>query len=387
MLRLKEVMVSRGGTIDPSRFADERFTLYSIPAFDRGTPDSVLGAEIGSSKQVVSPGDVLLSKIVPHIRRAWVVSDGHADRVIASGEWIVFRGEKLHPPYLRQILLSDPFHRRFMETVAGVGGSLMRARPAHVADISVPFPPLAEQRRLAVVLDQVDTLRGKRREAIALLDDLAQAIFLDMFDPEDTGTPVVSIDELCSLVVDCVNRTAPVVDRATPFKMIRTTNVKNGRVDLRVTRYVEEDVFRRWNRRATPRRGDVLLTREAPVGEVGVLATDDHVFLGQRLMLYRVDPDRATPEYLSAALRSPYLKGQYERSGSGSTVKHLSLPTCRSLRVPAPDVSAQRQFAARIAKLDELKADHNRHLVALDELFGSLQQRAFAGRLRNHEAA
>lgn len=251
----------------------------------------------------------------------------------------------------------------------------------------VLLPPLAQQKRIAGVLDHVDTLRAQRREAIALLDDLAQSIFLDMFDPDDTGTQVVSIDELCSLVVDCVNRTAPVVDIVTPFRMIRTTNVKSGRVDLRVTRYVEEEVFRRWNRRATPRRGDVLLTREAPVGEVGILATDDQVFLGQRLMLYRVKPDRATAEYLSAALRSPYLAGQYEQSGSGSTVKHLSLPTCRSLKVPAPDISAQRQFSARIARLDELKAGHNRHLATLDELFESLQQRAFAGQLWDHEAA
>ena len=50
--------------------------------------------------------------------------------------------------------------------------------------MTIPLPPFAEQKRIAAVLDQVDTLRAKRREAITLLDDLAQSIFLDMFgDP------------------------------------------------------------------------------------------------------------------------------------------------------------------------------------------------------------
>ncbi|MFJ2795702.1 MULTISPECIES: restriction endonuclease subunit S [unclassified Streptomyces] len=335
---------------------------------------------VASPKNRFIPGQILYSKIRPYLAKAVVAEFGG----LCSADMYPIESS-IDVRYLWRWII----HPEFTRAASRHEGRnvLPKINKAALATLPVPVPPVEEQKRIAAVLDQVDDLRAKRREAIGLLDDLAQSIFLEMFDPDDTGTQVVSIDELCSVVVDCVNRTAPVVDSVTPFRMIRTTNVKNGRVDLRVTRYVEEEVFRRWNRRATPRRGDVLLTREAPVGEVGILDTDDQVFLGQRLMLYRVDPDRATAEYLSAALRSPYLKGQYEQSGSGSTVKHLSLPTCRSLKVPAPNISAQRQFAARIARLDELKAGHNRHLAALDELFESVQQRAFAGQLWDHEAA
>src|SRR5207245_783238 len=107
----------------------------SIPAFDNGVPDTVLGSEIGSTKQVVQPGDVLLSKIVPHIRRAWVVGPKNGNRIIASGEWIIFRSNRIVPEYLRHVLMGDPFHSQFMKPVSGVGGSLLRARPAHVATI------------------------------------------------------------------------------------------------------------------------------------------------------------------------------------------------------------------------------------------------------------
>ncbi len=186
MISVGELMVSRGGSVNPLQFPNEEFDLYSIPAFDAGPPEIAQGSAIGSTKQVIQPKDVLLSKIVPHIRRAWIVGNDRGRRLIGSGEWIVFRGEKALPKYLRHVLVGDPFHQQFMQTVSGVGGSLLRARPAFVAAIQIPLPPLPEQRHIAAILDQAETLRTQRRTALAQLDSLTQSIFIDMFgDPLD----------------------------------------------------------------------------------------------------------------------------------------------------------------------------------------------------------
>jgi type I restriction enzyme S subunit len=381
---LGELMATKFGSVDPSKFPDETFDLYSIPSFDRGASDLVEGSEIGSSKQVVLPGDVLLSKIVPHIRRAWIVGSDRGHRIIASGEWIVFRGVRIDPRYLRQVLVGDPFHAQFMNTVAGVGGSLVRARPSHVARIEIPLPPLAEQRRIAEVLDRAEALRAKRRAALAELDSLTQSLFLDLFgDPvtNPKGWPESGIEDVCELIVDCVNRTAPIVDGPTPFKMIRTTNVKAGKVNLAEVRYVTEETFKQWNRRTTPKRGDVLLTREAPVGEAGMLESDDSVFLGQRLMLYRTNRERMQPEYLLAAFRGSFLQQQFDRHGSGSTVKHLPLPACRSFQVHVPPIALQQEFARRVGAVEKLKAAQRTALAEQDALFATLQHRAFRGEL------
>ena len=187
LITMGDIALRRGGSVDPKKHPIEVFELYSIPAFDAGVPEVVTGSAIGSSKKAVQSNDVMISRIVPHIRRACVVGASNGHRQIASTEWIIFRDERIWPKYLRWVLVGDVFQSAFMRTVSGVGGSLLRARPAEVFKIQVPLPPLAEQKRIARILDAADALRAKRREALAQLDTLLQSTFLDMF-----GDPVIN---------------------------------------------------------------------------------------------------------------------------------------------------------------------------------------------------
>ncbi|MFD2235514.1 restriction endonuclease subunit S [Phaeospirillum tilakii] len=186
-IALGEIAVKRRGSVDPQKSPNETFELYSIPAYDAGRPEIVTGADIGSSKQLLEPDDVVISRIVPHIQRVWIVGPKRAYRQIGSGEWIAYRSQRLLPQYLRHALLSPAFHASFMSTVAGVGGSLLRARPSAVAEIEISCPPLDEQRRIAAILDKADAIRRKRQQALALADDFLRSAFLDMF-----GDPVTN---------------------------------------------------------------------------------------------------------------------------------------------------------------------------------------------------
>jgi type I restriction enzyme M protein len=154
LVPVKRFMKERVKTIDPRNTPDEIFELWSIPAFDAGTPESIRGGEIGSQKKVVVPGDVLLSRIIPHIRRGWVVRENSAARRhIASTEWIVFSSHEIVPDYLRHLLISDFFHASFMQTITGVGGSLSRANPAAVGEIKIPLPPLDVQKEIVAEIE------------------------------------------------------------------------------------------------------------------------------------------------------------------------------------------------------------------------------------------
>lgn len=183
---LSDFAVHSRSSVDPKKCPDEEFELFSIPAYDIGQPEHVRGRDIGSSKIAVEPGDVLISRIIPHIQRVWVVPDKNGKRQIASGEWIVFRGKEIAPEFLRHMLFAKPFHDKFMQTVAGMGGSLLRARPREVARIEIPVPTsIEEQRRIALILDKADAIRCKCEQAVSIADDLLRSAFLDIFgDPE-----------------------------------------------------------------------------------------------------------------------------------------------------------------------------------------------------------
>ncbi|WP_419236272.1 restriction endonuclease subunit S [Serratia fonticola] len=171
--------------------------------------------------------------------------------------------------------------------------------------------------------------------------------------------PRVKIAELCELIVDCVNKTAPSVDYETPYKMIRTPNIKGGRINLMGCRYVEKETFKKWTRRATVDKGDVLLTREAPMGEVGYVDFTDTVFLGQRIMQYRADPKKLDSAYLLYSFLSPDLQYQFRRHDStGSIVSHIRVPDCSKFEISLPSLDEQKKIANILRGIDK-KIDLN----------------------------
>ena len=179
--------------------------------------------------------------------------------------------------------------------------------------------------------------------------------------------PVRPISELCLHAVDCVNRTAPVVDEETPYKMIRTTNVKGGFVDTTNVRYVNLETYERWTRRLLPERGDVFLTREAPLGDVGRLTSDDQVFLGQRLFHYRADPKVLDSGFLAYVLQSPRVQGWIRGAGMGATVEHARVGDFHKIPIPVPPLEGQRKLGDILSAYDDLIETNRRRIALLEE--------------------
>ena len=178
-------------TVDPGNNPDEMFELWSIPAFDAESPELLSGREIGSQKKLVVPGDVLLSRIIPHIRRGWVVrKNANALRQIASTEWIVFSSDELIPGFLCQLLVSDFFHTSFMQTITGVGGSLSRANPAAVGEIKIPLPPLEVQQEIVAEIEGYQKVIDGAR---AVLDNYRPHI------PIHPDWPTVPLADACDI--------------------------------------------------------------------------------------------------------------------------------------------------------------------------------------------
>lgn len=394
LVALAEIMPERGGSVDPSRFPNETFDLYSIPAFDTGKPEELRGEQIGSAKQIVQPGDVLLSRIVPHIRRAWVVGAHNGRRLIASGEWIVFRDERVHPPYLRHAVVTDLFHRQFMATVAGVGGSLLRARPSQVAKIKIPLPPLAEQKRIAAVLDKADDLRAKRRRALATLDTLLQSVFLDMFgDPvtNPKGWPRHKGEALfsqtrpgtrCGPFGSALKRDEYV---ATGIPVWQIDNVSPNRFGESGALYITERKYRDLTSYSVE-SGDILISRAGTVGRMCVARPNTSPsIIGTNLIRLSLNADIVAPDFYTS-LCTYFPRAMRLRAGSDEDgYSFMNTTTLASVNVIVPPIALQRQFAVRLQNIRAEERSIGHSIQTFDALFASLQSAAFAGRLFNDQ--
>lgn len=194
--------------------------------------------------------------------------------------------------------------------------------------------------------------------------------------------PMKKVSDLCAFAIDCVNKTAPVVDYETKFKMIRTTNIKDGFVHLDSVKYVTEETFLKWTRRSKPQYGDVILTREAPVGQVGRFTSQDqNVFLGQRLFHYRPLTEVLDWNFLAYALMSPDVQGRLQGMGFGATVDHIRVGDAENLEIPCPSVQIQRRIGDILSAYDDLIENNRRRIQLLEESARQLYKEWFV-RLR-----
>ncbi len=331
--------------------------------------------------------DVLLAKITPCFENGKSLRPYQINNKVGFGstEFHVLRAnlEKLDPAYLFYMVWNEAFRFYGTNAMSGAAGQKRVGTP-FLKQLEIPLPPLAEQKRIAAILDKANAIRQKRKQAIELADEFLRSVFLDMFgDPvvNPKGWEVEEIDQVCTEIVDCVNRTAPSVDYETPYKMIRTTNIRNHKIDLSSVRYVEKDVYEKWIRRLKPEVGDVIFTREAPAGEAGIINFKDNVFLGQRTMHFRPDSEKITSTFLLYELMASGVQQQITRLSTGSTVTHLSVPECKKFKIRMPDIDNQQRFTDIANKVERSK---NFLLISLEqsiESFNSLSQKAFSNQL------
>lgn len=143
---------------------------------------------------------------------------------------------------------------------------------------------------------------------------------------------MTTLSAVCDLIVDCEHKTAPAV--AEGYPLIRTPNIGVGRLDIESAQRVDEATYRAWTKRATPRAGDLILAREAPVGNVGIVRPGIYPVLGQRTVLIRPQPDVLDPYYLNYLMSGPGLRGWMVGVSSGATVPHLNIADIRSMELP-----------------------------------------------------
>ena len=171
-----------------------------------------------------------------------------------------------------------------------------------------------------------------------------------------------ALSELCDLIVDCPQSTPKWTKSGT--LVLRSHNIRGGRLDLSDRSFTDEHHYKQRSRRAELRSGDLVITREAPMGEVCMIPEGVRCCLGQRMVLLRPNSRNCVPRFLLYALQSPHVQNQISWSeGTGSTVSNLRIPHLEALRIFTPPRDEQQTIAAVLGSLDD-KIEQNRRTGA-----------------------
>jgi type I restriction enzyme S subunit len=246
-------------------------------------------------------------------------------------------------------------------------------------DILIPLPPIAEQKRIAEILDRTQSLISKRKEAITQLDTLTQSIFLEMFgDPvtNPKGLEIKKFKDIGTLdrgVSKHRPRNAPELLGGI-YPLIQTGDIANcgGYIRQYQSTYSETGLrqSKMW------RSGTLCITVAANIAKTGIL-TFDACFPDS--VVGFLSEDLATIEFVRVWLS--FLQKTLEETAPESAQKNINLAILRDLNVPFPPLPLQKEFAQRVEAVEKLKATHHASLSQLEALFTSLQHRAFRGEL------
>ncbi len=279
--------------------------------------------------------------------------------------------ERMSADYLYYWLKSN---KPYLQSL-GNGATFKELSKAIVAEIKVPLPPLLEQFRIAAILDKADALRAKRREAIAKLDQLLQSVFLDMFgDPIENpkGWKKSKLDEI-------INFTGGSQPPKTVFSdvqktgYVRLVQIRDFRTDKYMTYIPESMARRRFSKE------DVMIGRYGP--------PVFQIFRGlegsYNVALMKAEPKKnLDSEYLFHLLKNDRIQEKViansERSAGQSGV---NLDFLHEIEVGLPPLDLQERFASIANVIADQKVLFVSSDLHADRLFGSLQQRAFAGTL------
>ena len=347
-------------------------------------------ADVAKAYTSFEHGDVLVAKITPCFENGKIAQAAVSTKIaFGSTEFHVLRpiADRVDRRYLLHFLRRPSVLQLGEQRMTGAGGQ--RRVPARLfEELHIPLPPIEEQRRIAAVLDAADALRANRRQALAKLDTLTQAIFIDMFSRNGW-------DSWPSQPVESVANPGKGAIRTGPFgsQLLHEEFVDDGVAVLGIDnavqnrfawgkrRFITEKKYAQLSR-FTVSPGDVLVTIMGTCGRVAVVPNDIPRSINTKhLCCVTVNKEVCLPEWLWACLRfHPAVLDQLGAT-HGAVMPGLNMGKIKQAEIPVPPLNDQRRFAERMAATVYHQEVSDRSRVQVETLFASLQQRAFRGEL------
>jgi type I restriction enzyme S subunit len=258
--------------------------------------------------------------------------------------------------------------------------------------LEIPVPPLPEQRRIAAILDQVDAIRAKRREALAQLDCLTQSIFIEMFGDPVTNPMGWEVKKLKEISKSIVNGTTPnggsQVYVSDGIVFIRSQNVWKNSLLLDDVAFIDNETHLKM-RKSSLQNKDILITKtgrinteNSSLGRAAIfIGKDNSANINGHVYLIRLEKG-SIHEFVLYILTTDEYR-EYIRSVcvGGIDKRQINKEHLEEFPIIFPPVDLQHRFATLVESIEKQKGIYRAQLAELDNLFASFQHRAFRGEL------
>lgn len=274
-------------------------------------------------------------------------------------------------------------HRSQLEQL-GNGATFKEVSKAVVERIEIPLPPLDEQKRIAAILDQADDLRRKRQRALDRLNQLGQAIFIEMFgDPviNPKTWPVVIAESIATrITVGLVVRPASYYCEA-GVPAIRGTNIKPSGIDSTDLVYFSARDNETKLEKSRIWKDDIVIVRSGRPGLAAVVPEEFHGANAIDVLIFTPDKNMVTPHFIRDLINSEGGKRLVLAESRGQIQQHFNVGSLSAAEFFLPPLQLQQEYENRVKRLYNQTGLAEAALVASDTLFTSLQHRAFRGEL------
>ncbi|MBN2979824.1 restriction endonuclease subunit S [Cohnella algarum] len=283
-------------------------------------------------------------------------------------------------PYIAMFLRSKSSFLRENCT----GATIPHIQKKVLEDIEVPLPSFEQQKEIAYILDKAQALIDKRKQAIAKLDELVQAVFLDLFgDPIKNAKSwkISKLKEVSELITDGTHHSPEPMTEGIPY--ITAKHVKVNNIDFYSNpTYISESDHTAIYKRCPVKKGDILYIKDGAT--TGIAAINPYEFefsMLSSLALIRIDIKYATPQYVVSYLNNQYVKEQITNNMSGAAIKRLTLAKINDIKIPIPDLETQHKYVGVFERYLIQKGKLIESLQQLESNFQALLQKAFKGEL------
>lgn len=263
-----------------------------------------------------------------------------------------------------------------------IGGVIKYIKLENLSEAEIPLPPLATQKRIAEILDAAGALRRKDQELLKKYDELAQAIFIDMFgDPvkNEKGWEVKKLREICFKIADIDHKMPKDDENGLPF--ISAKDLKDdGTISFEGVKKISKEDFDRLSKKIKPELNDIIYSRiGAKLGKARKVKTDISFIVSYSCCTIKPMESIINTDFLCYYLDSSFCLNEVLKKVRSIGVPDLGMDEVRDIVVPMPPLEMQIKFSSILESLDISKYKVSKEMNS--NLFDSLIQKAFKGEL------